>query len=184
MHGGSYQYPRLRHCALELSVIAIQPAAQADSDVRVDKANVDLGMCQTFSWHAQSHDPASFTDQRVRAAVMATLEAKGYIETPENPDCRVSYVFSSQGVSTRSGPRIGVGVGRGIGGIGVDMPIGRKKQSGTITIDVIDAARSAQIWSGSLDVTLKSAEVTEAEVNKWVAKVLAEYPSRSAKPSK
>jgi hypothetical protein len=162
-------------------------SAHADSDVRVEKANVDLGICQTFAWHAQSQEPASFADQRVQAAAMATLEAKGYTVVPENPDCRVSYVFSSHETQGRSRPRIGVGVGSGAGGIGggigIGLPIGRKKQSGTLAIDIIDAARNAQIWGGSLEVTLKSAELTEAEVSDWVSKVLAEFPDRGAKPS-
>jgi hypothetical protein len=163
-------------------------SAHADSKVRVDKADVDLGTCRTFAWQAQSGDAASFTDQRVRAAVMATLKTKGYTEVTESPDCRVSYVLSSQEMSKRSGPRIGVGVGGGSGiigaGVGIGLPIGRKKQVGTITIDVIDTGRNAQIWSGSLDGTFKSDELTEAEAKKLVSTVLAKYPDRVGRPSK
>jgi hypothetical protein len=170
-----------------LVAIAIS-SAHADPKVRVDKADVDLGACRTFAWQAPSEGAASFTDQRVRAAVMATLKAKGYTEVTEKPDCRVSYVFSSQEVSKRSGPSIGVGVGggaRGIGGgVGIGLPIGRKKQTGTITIDVIDAARNAQIWSGALDGTFKSTELTEVEAKQMVSKVLAKYPNRVGQPSK
>lgn len=166
----------------------LMSSANADSKVHVDKADVDLGMCRTFAWHAQSEGIASLTDQRVSAAVMAALEAKGYTAVTENPDCRVSYVFAAHETSTKSGPSVGVGAGGGFGGIGggvgVNLPIGRKKQTGTITIDVIDAARNAQIWSGSLDGKFKAAELTEAEAKNVVSTVLAEYPNRTARPDK
>jgi hypothetical protein len=171
-----------------LLAIMMSGSVQADSKVRVIKGDVDLQLCRTFAWQAQSEDPASILDQRVRAAIMSTLQTKGYKEVTANPDCRVAYVFASQEASRKSGPSIGVGVGGGSGGIGggigIGLPIGRKKQTGTITIDVIDPARNAQIWSGSLDGALKSAELTEAEAKKWVSKVLAEYPDAAAQPRK
>jgi type II secretory pathway pseudopilin PulG len=167
------------------AAIVLASVASAASKVRVDKADVDLAHCQSFAWHAQTESAASFTDQRVRDAVMTTLKAKGYTEVTDNPDCRVSYSFSSHETSGRSRPSVGVGVGGGSGGIGgglgIGLPIGRKKEAATLTIDVIDSAKNAQIWSGSLEGTVKSSELSDGEAKSLVSKVLAEYPDRVAK---
>jgi hypothetical protein len=164
--------------------VMLAGCASTASPVRVLKADdVDPGKCQTFAWHAPSDQAASFTDQRVRSQVMTTLKAKGYSEVAEKADCLVSYVFSTRALP-RSKPGVGVGVGGGSGGvgggIGVTLPIGRKNtEAGTFTLDVIDAAKKAQIWSGSIEGTFKAAELTDEEAKDVVERVLAEFPDRS-----
>ena len=179
---------RIGPALLLIGALSATAAANADSKVRVDKADVDLGMCRTFAWQPQSGGVESLTDQRMRAAVIAAFTAKGYTEATEQPDCRIAYILSAAQTSPKSGPSVGVGVGGGSGGIGaglgVRLPIFGKKQAVTITIDIIDATRNAQIWSGSLDGSFKSEELSEADAKKVAAKVLAEYPDRNAQPRK
>jgi Domain of unknown function (DUF4136) len=152
--------------------------------VRVDKSDrVDVAKCQTFAWQPATQDAASFTEQRVRAAVMRQLEAKGYKQATENPDCRITYVLSVHERPTQK-PRVGVGAGGGSGGvgggIGVSIPIGKRDEhAGEFTLDVVDVASNSQIWSGSLDATFEAAEVNEEEAEKAVAAVLAELPDRT-----
>lgn len=160
-------------------------ATQA-SNVRVDKIDGQLPQCQTFAWNpGPSAEATSLNDQRVRNAVMQTLQAKGYTESADKPDCRIAYHLSTH-ENPQSKPRVGVGMGGGSGGvgggIGVSLPIGKKKgQAGTFTLDVIDANKNAQVWSGSLDAGFSSTELSDEDAKAAVEKVLAQYPDRAGK---
>jgi hypothetical protein len=164
-------------CAFVLSA-----CATTASPVRVDKADVDLARCQTFDWLQPSSEPASLTDQRVRAAALAELERKGYTLATDKPSCRVSYVLSTY-ERPRAKPRVGVGAGGGSGGIGggigVSLPVGRRDdRGGTFTLDVVDVATNSQVWSGSIDRSFEAAELTEQESTDAVKEVLSEFPDR------
>lgn len=172
----------LRIAALALSALAIAGCATQSSKVRVNSIEGPLPNCQTFAWNAVSGDTTSLTDQRVRNQVMLTLQAKGYSESTDKPDCRIAYHFSTS-EAPASKPRVGVGMGGGSGGvgggIGVSLPLGKwKKQNGTFTLDVIDAAKNAQVWSGSVDASFSSVELSDEDAKAVVEKVLKEYPDR------
>ncbi|HEY0943511.1 MAG TPA: DUF4136 domain-containing protein [Steroidobacter sp.] len=156
--------------------------ATAPSKVRVDMAESGLPNCQSFEW-LPTAQPASLTEQRVKSEIMAQLKQKGYAEVTEKGDCRVTYVLDVH-ERPRNKPRVGVGAGggsRGIGGgIGVSLPIGKRdEQAGTFTIDIVDAAKNAQVWSGSIDATFAKAELNEDEAREVVARVLEKYPDRA-----
>lgn len=181
--------PRHSHCASLLRIVALTLMAAAAtgcamqaSKVRVNSIEGPLPNCQTFAWNAISGDTASLTDQRVRNQVMHTLQEKGYTQSVDKPDCRIAYHLATSEVPA-SKPRVGVGMGGGSGGIGggigVSLPIGKSKsRSGTFTLDVIDAAKNAQVWSGSVDAGFSSAELSDEEAKAVVEKVLAQYPDR------
>lgn len=159
--------------------------ATAPSKVRVDMAESGLPRCQTFEWLPTAQQPASFTEQRVKTEVMSQLKEKGYSEATEKGDCRITYVLDVHEQPANK-PRVGVGAGGGSGGvgggIGISLPIGkRNEQAGTFTIDIVDAAKNAQVWSGSLDASFMKAELNEDEVREVVATVLEKYPNREAK---
>jgi hypothetical protein len=160
-------------------------SATAPSRVRVDMAESGLPNCQSFEWLPTQSQPASFTEQRIRSAVMAQLKEKGYTEVTEKGDCRVTYLLDLHEVPA-SRPSVGVGGGGGShgvgGGIGISLPIGkRNEQEGTFTIDIVDAAKNAQVWSGSVDASFMKAELNEDEAREVVAKVLEQYPNRGSK---
>lgn len=167
------------------ALLALTGCATPGPDVRVDKGDTDLAKCRTFDWHPASSDAASFTEQRVRAAALKQLQEKGYSLATEKPDCRVTYVLSTE-ERPKPKPRVGVGAGGGSGGvrggIGVSLPIGgHKTQIGTFTLDVVDVAQNAQIWSGTVDVSYRAGEMTEEDVAEAVRVILAEFPDRAAK---
>jgi hypothetical protein len=167
------------------AVLTLSGCATQSADVRVDKADTDLSKCRTFDWHPASSDAASFTEQRVRAAAMKQLQAKGYAASTDKPDCRITYVLSSQD-RPKPKPTIGVGVGGGSGavrgGIGVGLPIGsRKEQIGTFTLDVVDVAQNAQIWSGTVDVGIRGQEISDEDADEAVRVILEKFPDRAAK---
>lgn len=172
----------LRIAALTLTTVVFAGCATQSSKVRVNSIEGPLPNCQSFTWNTTSGDTASLTDQRVRSQVMQTLRTKGYTESADKPDCRIAYHFATSEAPT-SKPRVGVGMGGGSGGIGggigVTLPIGKsKKQNGTFTLDVIDAAKNAQVWSGSVDAGFSSAELSDEDAKAVVEKVLREYPDR------
>jgi hypothetical protein len=163
--------------------IVVGGCATSGSPVRVDKGETDLTKCRTFDWLSPSKEAASFTEQRVRAAALQQLQEKGYTVASEKPDCRITYVLTSY-ERTKPKPSIGVGGVGGSGGvrggIGVSLPIGRRNErSGTFTIDVVDVAQNAQIWSGSVDAGFASEELNEDEAREAVRIVLAEFPDRT-----
>ncbi len=167
------------------ALFALAGCATPGSDVRVDKGDTDLSKCRTFDWHPASSDAASFTEQRVRAAALKQLQDKGYTLATDKPDCRITYVMSTQ-ERPKPKPSVGVGAGggsRGVGGgIGVSLPIGgHKTQVGTFTLDVVDVAQNAQVWSGTVDVAYRAGEVSEEDAADAVRLILAEFPDRGAK---
>jgi hypothetical protein len=156
------------------------------SDVRVDVAESGVPHCQTFDWLPTQQQPASFTEQRVKAEVMAQLKEKGYEQKTDKPDCHITYILDIH-ERPKQKPSVGVGAGGGSGGIGggigISLPIGKRdEQAGSFTIDVIDAAKNAQVWSGSIDASFEKAELNEDEVRAVVKKVLTEFPDRAKKP--
>ena len=166
------------------AVLAASGCATPGPSVRVDKGDADLSKCRTFDWHAASADAASFTEQRVRTQALKQLESKGYTLSTDKPDCRITYVMASQD-RPKPKPSVGVGVGGGSGGarggIGVSLPIGgHKGQVGTFTLDVVDVAQNAQIWSGTVDATFQGGELSEEEAAEAVRVILAEFPDRAA----
>ena len=166
-------------CGLSLLIGA---CAAPTSAVRVDKSEGGLPNCQTFAWNPSSGDAMTLAEQRIRTQVMQTLQSKGYTESADKPDCRISYSSSTSRSQRRSGPSVGVGAGGGSGGIGggigIRLPIGKKGQPGTFSLDIIDAAKNQQVWSGSVDGSFKGSEPNEEETQQVVEKVLKEYPNR------
>jgi hypothetical protein len=158
-------------------------ATTTSSPVRVDVADTGVPNCQTFQWLPTPQQPASFTEQRVKSQVMAALQEKGYSEAAGKADCRITYVLEVHERPANK-PSVGVGAGGGSGGlgggIGISLPIGKKnEQAGTFTLDVVDAAKNAQVWSGSLDASFAKAELSDDEAKEVVAKVLARFPDRA-----
>jgi len=161
---------------------AVSGCAAPASKVRVDQAEGGLPNCRTFAWHPTSGDAATLGDQRVRTAVMEQLKAKGYEEVTDKGDCRIAYRLTTRDLP-KAKPKVGVGVGGGSGGvgggIGVSLPIGRKSGfTGTFGLDVIDAGKNAQVWSGSVETELASADLSDAEARELANQVLSAYPDK------
>ncbi len=173
----------LRSALLACSGILVLGACASSPKVRVDAVEGALPDCRTFAWNpAPCGDAASLVEQRIRTATMQALRDKGYTEVSDKADCRIAYQLNSRQIEP-SKPRVGVGMGGGSGGlgggIGISLPVGKSKAGrGTFTLDVIDSAKNAQVWSGSLDAEFDSADISVKEANELVREVLAKYPDR------
>src|SRR4051794_2646873 len=147
------------------AVLALSVAGCSSTPkVRVDKDTAaDFSKCQSFGWRSETAQaPASLVDQRMRAAAFDSLQAKGYRVAEQNADCWIDFQLTTR-ETQKFASTVGVGVGGGSGhvggGIGISVPLGRKYQYvGTLRLDVIDASRRAQIWSGSLAIQFRAPE--------------------------
>jgi len=161
-------------------VAGVAAGCASTPQVHVQQAEGGVDRCTTFAWHAPGERPASFTEQRARDEVLRTLESKGYTIVDDQADCRIAFTFSAR-ERPRSGPRVGVGAGGGSGGIGggigVSLPVGRGYM-GTMTLDVIDAAQNAQIWSGTLESAMRSADPQPEDLSRDIQQILAAFPDR------
>lgn len=178
-------------------------ACAAPPKVRVDRdSGINFASYKTFAWLAPQHVPAAtpvtpspgqevaptapevntLADSRVRSAIVAALQAKGYALNETNPDFRVSYALNVYESQKDSGMRIGFGAGGGSGhiggGLGVSIPVGKtRNKMSTMTIDIIDGARNAQAWTGSYEEKVEADGISDASANTMVATILARFPN-------
>jgi hypothetical protein len=125
-------------------------------------------------------------ENRVHNAVIAALQAQGYSLNEASPDFRVSYSLNVYEKQKDSGMRIGLGAGGGggnmSGGVGVSIPVGATKNTmGTMTIDIVDAARNAQVWTGTYERKVESEGLSDETANKIVTTILSRFPTDSKK---
>jgi hypothetical protein len=171
-------------------VAALLAGCASQPKVRVDKdTSTDFGAYKTFGWftaekQAGEVPPDSLVAQRVRNAIVANLQSKGYALNEASPDFQISYVLRAYQRPKESGMRIGLGAGGGSGnvggGVGVSVPVGKRSESvGSITLDAIDATRKAQVWTASYEQLLDGEVVTDAEAQKIIGIVLEKFPSRN-----
>jgi len=186
-------------------------ACSSAPKVRVDKdASVNFASFSTFGWleptveekpapqtetkpsdsaEAQpiKHETSSLSAQRVRAAVIAALQAKGYTLSETEPDFRVSYVLNVYERPKDSGMRIGIGAGGASGhvggGVGLSIPVGKRTEMiGAMTVDIVDPRRRAQIWTGSFESAVEAGEISEEAAYRLVNTILDKYPIRGSAP--
>jgi len=68
------------------------------------------------------------------------------------------------------------------GGVGVSVPVGKSTNTmGTMTIDIIDATRNAQVWTGSYEQKIPKDALTDEDAKKIVSTILARFPTDSKK---
>jgi len=160
------------------------PSVQYDYDV---KAN--FSSYKTFDWLAAPRGNAgkgggfdnAIMNARVRRIVAAGLSAKGFqLETSADPDFLVTYYPISQ----RDRPhqvRLGLGMGLGPLGVGVNAPVGdrRGESFGTMVLEVQDFKSKAVVWKATAERALEgsdSADEAEAAVQAAVNGMLKRFP--------
>jgi hypothetical protein len=77
---------------------------------------------------------------------------------------------------------IGIGAGGGSGnvggGVGLSIPVGKRTENvALMTIDIVDAKRNAQVWTGSTEERIKGDNASDEAVNAMVGKILARFPN-------
>jgi hypothetical protein len=136
-----------------------------------------------------------FLDQRVRAALVSQLAAKGFQKVEDRtPDFYVNYHLSVQTRLSSSGVNTYYGVGSygSHGGFGIGLgtsPI-RQYEEGTLVIDLVDVASRQLVWRGTGTRAVSrnpTPEETTRSIQEVVAEILKQFPpgaaSRSHEPA-
>ena len=141
---------------------------------------------KTYSW--QEIKPAnSLWDARIKNAVDAELEAKGWTQVASGGDVAVVAMKASKTQRTLQTFYDGFGGGWGWrrfggGGFGDATTTEQDYKVGTLVIDFYDARTKQLIWRGSAQDTISDkAAQNEKNLDKGVAKMFKAFPSNSAK---
>lgn len=153
------------------------------------EAQADFSAYRTFGWHAAGEGkPASIVDGYVRTAIANELKAKGYVEAPEGtaPDLTIDWEGARTEKLKNNPFRIGIGVGSygssGGGSVGVGSPSVKQVKEGSLVVHVIDPAREAEVWRGSIERELGKDGVTPEIVQGAVSELMRDFPARTARP--
>jgi hypothetical protein len=132
-----------------------------------------------------------FLDQRVRAALVQELGAKGFAKVEDKtPDFYVNYHLSVQTRLTNTGVNTYYGVGSyGSGGgfgIGIGSSPVRQYEEGTLVIDFVDVATRELVWRGTGTRAVRSnlaPEESSRTLQEVVAEILKQFPPEAAETS-
>lgn len=167
--------------------------------VRVDyDTKQNFQTLRSYAWapmtdeERQEKSRNSLTHERIRAAIDATLAARGYRPVgAEQADFLVTHTVVIERRTEVRDSRVSVGYGRygphGGVGVGYGFPVDttiEQYKVGTLVIDVIDARHKRLIWRGSGERTLDEAATPEqrtAVINATVAEILERFPPGSKK---
>jgi len=173
----------IRLCST-IALASLLSACASQPKVRVDKdAGTNLAAYKTFGWFAEKKDEQadSLVSRRVRTAVIASLQSKGYALNEAAPDVQISYALRVYEKPKDSGMRIGVGAGGGsgnvAGGVGLSIPVGKRNENvAAMTLDAVDPTRKAQVWTASYEMRIAGQDITDAEAQKLIDILLEKYP--------
>lgn len=129
---------------------------------------------------------SSVLSQYLRIAAARELEARGY-QRSDQPDLLVNFNVQTkdkiQATSTPSGPRFGgyYGYRSGYYGVwgGYDTQVTQYTE-GTLTVDIVDAARKQLAWDGTVvgRVREKDRQNLQPVIDKVITQIFAKYPYR------
>ncbi len=157
-------------------------------------ASAPYGSYRTFDWYAASKkakgkgsgtDP--LMDQRVRLAVQAQLQAKGFAqETTGEPDFLVTYYPIYQNRRYRTTTSVGGGYGWGGRhwgyGVGTRFSTSQVHQykEGTIVLEIVDGKSNQLVWQSAAEGALTGLqghpEDAQEQINKAVTEMLSKFP--------
>lgn len=143
---------------------------------------------QTYKWAERTlegQDPRVYNDilaRRIRSAIDAALEAKGYREVSGTPDFYVAWHGAIEGRMDVQAINHYYGYGWGWyypGGMVQDTYV-RNWDEGTLMIDIVDARGNNLVWRATgqaeLDERPQSPEVQQERLNEAAVEMLAGFP--------
>ncbi len=178
--------------ALGLAGCASGPSIRVDGD---PGANIP-GFRSFGFFEPLATDKAGYSTlltSRLKDSARRALEKHGYAYTDSNPELLVNFnVNVVDKTEIRSSPSMSAGYGyygyrSGMYGAWSGYPQDIETtnyRQGTLTIDVVDAARKALVWQGVAEarVTKKIRDNPGAAVDAIVTEILAGFPSRGSAP--
>lgn len=185
----------LRALCTFISIVVVTSSCSSTS-VRTDYDHQsDFANYETFAWYMEAEDgkaPTTGTNQivdgRIRRAIVANLETKGYSATPTaEADLLVTYYASlSQQVRMySSGWGYGPGWGWGYGprwGYGYAYWPGWSHTTvstfheGTIIVDIVDRQKKQLVWRGVITRALDKKSSSEEKITNSMDRVMSDFP--------
>ena len=172
---------------LLISACATGPRVYTDMDPRADLSRYgSYGFYEPLAME-QSGYTTYLTDQ-IRTSIRREMDARGYRFDPTNPDLRVNFQgIVRERIDVYTIPRSDFGHfynyrARSYFGFPMwyDDTQVRQYTEGTLTIDLVDAARNHLVWTGSAigRVTQRTAQERAAAADGAIASIFARFPYR------
>lgn len=149
----------------------------------------DLAAYRSFALGVPGDDvagdePLRILDANIRAALRAEFTRRGYTEAASDPDLLVDYETALD-ERVRSKPvRVGIGMGGFSGNMGGSVNVGsasvERYQEGRLVVHVIDAAKRAEVWYGTIAGKVDRSKLDAAGVASVVGLAMEGFPARAA----
>jgi hypothetical protein len=176
--------------AIGLAACASGPQIRVDGD-----PSANIPAYKTFGYFGSiATDKAGYSTiltGRLKSAATRELEARGYRYSESNPELLINFnvnVVDKTEIYSTPGSSMGYyGYRSGMYGGWAGYPPeieSRNYRQGTLSIDVVDAARKALVWQGIAEarVTTKMRENPGQTLDTIVTEVLETFPARTAGP--
>ena len=173
---------------LLLAACATGPRVRTDFDPEADFSRYhSYAFFQPLAMEESGY--TSYITERIKADVRREMEARGYVFDDKAPDLRVNFQgIVQEKTDVYSVPRTDFNYfysyrARRYYGVPVwyDQTQVSQYREGTLTIDLVDAARNRLVWTGSAigRVTQKTPQERAAEVDRAIASVFMQFPYRA-----
>lgn len=173
---------------LLIAACATSPRVHTDMDPRADLSRYgSYGFYQPLAMEQTGY--STYLTDQIRASIRREMDARGYRFDPVNPDLRVNFQgIVRERVDVYTIPRTDFGYfydyrARSYFGFPMwyDDTQVRQYTEGTLTIDLVDAARNHLVWTGSAigRVTQKTAQERIAAADAAIASIFARFPYRA-----
>lgn len=171
-----------------LAGCASGPRVRTDYD-----PGADFARYQTWGWYSpiamEQSGYSSWISERIKANVQREMEARGYRYNATSPDLKVNFQAVVQERSdVYSMPRSDVAwlySYRARSYVAVPVWYDETRVSryteGTLTVDLVDAAKNRMVWTGDAigRVLRRSPEERAADIDASVTAIFARYPYRA-----
>lgn len=145
-----------------------------------DKAT-DFNNYKTYNYYREMTTGLNDLDtKRLIDAINGELQIKGFLLS-DDPDFLINIQSSEFQEAQRSNVGVGLGGGgRNVGGgVSIGIPVGQNQMNRQIVIEFVDENRTGLFWEATSESSFNpnaSPEKREAQFQKIVAKIFAQYP--------
>lgn len=171
---------------LALAACATGPTVRTDYD-----PTANFAQYRTWGWYSpiamEQSGYSSWISERIKANVQREMEARGYRFDAKSPDLKVNFQAAVQERSSvYSMPRSDIAWAysyraRSYVAVPVwyDEAVVNNYTEGTLTIDLVDAAKNRMVWTGDAIGRIGSRRTPEeraVDIDQSVAGIFAKYP--------
>jgi hypothetical protein len=131
--------------------------------------------------------PLRLLDANIRDALRAEFLRRGYAESADSPELLVDYETSTADRVRSSPVRVGIGMGSYGSNMGGSVSMGSRSvqsyQEGRLIIHVVDAAKRAEVWSGTIAGRVDRTKLDAPAVARVVALAMQDFPAKAPAPA-